>query len=864
MLATPILAAALALTQSVPGEGAVPCSGDWVPAFGSTIGVEGAVNALLDIGGVTIVGGSFVTAGGQAIGNVARFDGEDWHPLGPGLNSEVLALGVLGAPDAPRIFAGGLFQALPGSLAEVSSVAEFDGQGWSAPGGGFGGATVDFELWHDESGESLLALNQAFSSQGDITWRVGRYGGTSWESISPLHLGTARRVVVNDDGTGPRIYVVGQNMVGADGIPRQFLVWDGTAWQATGTNEPIGNVTAVTSFDWGQGPRLTAAGLIAGVTPATLSLAYLEGTNWVHTPVGIQGFPPSKAIVSLVPAQLQPEGPVELFGLGDLYLGDPAKRSVLFRWQGDAFANVLNGQVNLGITGLRNLERVAGAEGDRLLIGGLNFTLDGAIVRNVASYSSAGIDALGLGLRGTVYDTALRETPAGPEFYLVGGPLSIGSKSLGSIARYAGGEWHSEAKLGVGADGGQRLFVDEESPTSDLYAAGDVVRRFDGTTWTQLGGTLPGSPTSLLWFEPPGGERELHLGLARTSTTPWSSLRRFDGSVWQSVLGNANGSVNALCVFDDGSGPALYVGGNFTQIDGQPAKSLVRYDGKGWTELGASLVGVVQAMAVYDSGNGPQLHVAGPIAFADGVPVKNVVRLDGGVWSAVGEGLVGDVQTLTVHDSPAGPLLVAAGLLLAPESQTPRALARWDGEHWAFDPDTLFGGKVLTARSHLWPGDLEPTLHVGGTFTAVGDNRDSHFARWGCPQQAPLVNPIPSCQPSAVALASSASFAPLGGALPLAVSAGATSEVAVVLLGLPFTAGQGCGLELVGLGELWLDPLQTISVVAVGAPLLGSFATTLPVPSTPGLFGLEIALQAASLEGPAATLSNALSVVLGP
>lgn len=867
MLATPILAAALALTQSVPGEGAVPCSGYWVPAFGPTYGVDGPVNALLDLGGETIAGGAFTSAGGVPAANVARFDGESWHALGAGLGAEVRALAVLGTPENPRIFAGGSFQALPGSQVPLNAVAEFNGQSWSAPGGGFGGVTVDFERWPEGPTESLLALNQVFSPQGDTLWRVGRYDGSNWESISPLHVGTAQRVVVNDDGTGRKIYVIGQGLVGLGTMPHRILVWDGASWQPTGNNVPTGDITAVTTFDWGQGSRLTVAGQLPGATVATLSIAYLEGNQWLHTPVTTQPFGTSYSIRALAPLQLQPGGPVELFGAGRLDLTGQYPTSGLFRWEAGAFVNVLDS----GGVGVRTLERVVSAEGDRLLMGGSGLNFLGLSLRNVGSYSPLGVDAFGEGLSGTVRDIAVRQTPGGPELYIAGGPLSIGSKPLGDVGRFANGEWTSLIELGgstslVGEGEFQRLFVDEQSPTQDIYIASNLVRRYNGSSWAQLGATFGlATTTSLSFFEPTGGPRQLFAGLRRNGQiSSWQPMQRYVNLAWQPLFSAMNGSVDALCVFDDGSGPALYIGGDFTQLDGQPAKSLVRYDGSGWMEVGAGLSGPVKAMAVYDSGDGPKLHVAGPFLFADGQFVNRIARLDGGAWSPLAGGVSGDVQSLVVHTSAGRSLLVAAGVILEPNNQTPAALALWDGEQWIAPSAPLPGGQLLTARSYLWPGDLEPTLHVGGTFTALGSNGDSYFTRWGCPQQAPLVNPIPSCQPSAVALASSASFAPLGGTLPLAVSASATSDAALVLLGAPFTAGKGCGLALVGLGELWLDPLQTITLVAVGAPLLGSFETTLPVPTTPGLFGLEIALQAASLEGPTATLSNALSVVLGP
>ena len=56
------------------------------------------------------------------------------------------------------------------------------------------------------------------------------------------------------------------------------------------------------------------------------------------------------------------------------------------------------------------------------------------------------------------------------------------------------------------------------------------------------------------------------------------------------LLGGMNGSVVALEVFDDGSGsgPALYVGGDFTVAGVILADRIARWDGTSWSTLGTS------------------------------------------------------------------------------------------------------------------------------------------------------------------------------------------------------------------------------------------------------------------------------------
>lgn len=62
------------------------------------------------------------------------------------------------------------------------------------------------------------------------------------------------------------------------------------------------------------------------------------------------------------------------------------------------------------------------------------------------------------------------------------------------------------------------------------------------------------------------------------------------GSGWSNTFppGNGlNGTVRALLAFDDGSGPALFVGGDFTTAGGIPANHIAKWDGDHWSALGA-------------------------------------------------------------------------------------------------------------------------------------------------------------------------------------------------------------------------------------------------------------------------------------
>lgn len=85
--------------------------------------------------------------------------------------------------------------------------------------------------------------------------------------------------------------------------------------------------------------------------------------------------------------------------------------------------------------------------------------------------------------------------------------------------------------------------------------------------------------------------------------------------VWSSV-GDGVPRVEVVASFDDGSGPALFVGGPM------PSPGWIsRWDGSAWTDLGDLSGGlgiVVKALTVFDDGTGPALYVGGNFLLSPG------------------------------------------------------------------------------------------------------------------------------------------------------------------------------------------------------------------------------------------------------
>lgn len=350
------------------------------------------------------------------------------------------------------------------------------------------------------------------------------------------------------------------------------------------------------------------------------------------------------------------------------------------------------------------------------------------------------------------------------------------------------GQFATCYSLGVYDDGsGPALYVGGEGFGGDPTLG---LARWDGTAWTPF--TLGSFETvrAQAVFDPPGDEQGPGLYLTGWFTAVEGMVAagsaRLDETGF-SRLGDGlgpSGPTWAICTWDDGSGPAVYVGGEFKTVGDVIAHGLARWDGAAWSALGELDAGVyallpytgpgplapglyaggymtgavmrwdgsvwhplaegvelqpAYAMAVYDDGAGPALYVGGLPSrnpFPSGFVVDGVARWDGSTWSALGADCPWDeVCALCVYDPPGpeGAALYAAG---SPgQWWWSSSLGKWDGQSWS-----EVGGDIwyLSGRGSAWslaPFDPNGTgeaaeLYVLGEFDRAGDVPVSGFAKW--------------------------------------------------------------------------------------------------------------------------------------
>jgi hypothetical protein len=318
----------------------------------------------------------------------------------------------------------------------------------------------------------------------------------------------------------------------------------------------------------------------------------------------------------------------------------------------------------------------------------------------------------------SVYCSTVFDDGSGPALYIGGGFPSIGGIRAAGVAKWDGSHWSQVGSGLYALTGGYsagriyslavyngRLYACGNfrrigSSTTDLNKRVAFLAAFNGVDWEQVGGGIPDS----------------------TNTFP----NQLDGGDFSWA------QANSLGVVDTGSGPKLYVTGNFLYIRGNSgnlmyAGGIASWDGTTLAPLGASPGFVGSAVIGHDEdgpgGNPPRLFLA---------TTDNVYRFDGISWSPLVGGIPinGYMTSLAsyngyLYTNPWG------GSTYPPADS---GLVRWDGTGWSqvtgggIDPGILINS-LLTADigngPQLFVSANSPSASLGYVFSFDGTTAHS-------------------------------------------------------------------------------------------------------------------------------------------
>lgn len=230
------------------------------------------VNDMAISGGELYAGGMFGVAGNVAAGNIARWDGFDWHPLGEGsqmgLGWNVRAIGA----TEHGIYAGGWFTHAGPAL--ISYFARWDGSAWQEVGGGLSNA-VEVVNVHDEmvyAGGDFL-----FAGEMEVN-RIAMWDGINWHAFGRGVNGKVKAIAVDQEGL---VYVGGEftratNLDGSTVQANYIAMWDGSSWHSLeyGMSDQVKALQAA-------GDHIYAGGKFRQASGRTVNfVARWDGSSW--------------------------------------------------------------------------------------------------------------------------------------------------------------------------------------------------------------------------------------------------------------------------------------------------------------------------------------------------------------------------------------------------------------------------------------------------------------------------------------------------------------------------------------------------------------------------------------------------------
>jgi len=370
--------------------------GVWSPfVSGGEIGVghpdlSASVSATTIWNGDLIAGGSFITAGGETVNRIARWDGSAWHPFTAGgeigVNGNVIDLTVWNGD----LIAGGSFTTAGGQT--VNHIARWDGSTWNpfTSGGqiGVSSAVRALTVWNGD----LSAAGHFETAGGQTVNRIARWDGSAWHpftsggeiGVSGGNVGT--NIVYALKGWNGDLVAGGWfNTAGGETVNR-IARWDGSAWHPFSSGGQIGvsspgsgnpRVYALTVING----DLIAGGLITMAGGQTInSIARWDGSTW-HPfisggEIGVGS--------GWVQALMVWNGNLIAGGGFTTAGGQTVNR--IARWDGLAWHPfTAGGQIGTSGQGVRALT----AWNDDLIAGGWFATAGGKTVNNIAAWTVA-------------------------------------------------------------------------------------------------------------------------------------------------------------------------------------------------------------------------------------------------------------------------------------------------------------------------------------------------------------------------------------------------------------------------------------------------------------------------------------------
>jgi hypothetical protein len=271
--------------------------------------------------------------------------------------------------------------------------------------------------------------------------------------------------------------------------------------------------------------------------------------------------------------------------------------------------------------------------------------------KGIASWNGIAWDTLGRGIDNYPFTGS---TPGGPtsmcryhnKLYIAGGFRQVGFVNANYMAYWDSSVWYAMPTYPKGVCSNMMVHNDELYVCGTFDSVGNIkangIAKWDGINWSTVNNlpnydsTWGGGANNIVCMAFFQGNLYV-AGDFGTSIPGYSRIVYWDGTVWHGlanggIIGGMDG-VNDMTVYNN----ELYVGGTFTQADGNAGNYIMKWDGVSWSDVGGGIMGIagsgqVFKMIVWHN----KLYVVGQFIYAGGIPAVNIATWDGTNWCALG------------------------------------------------------------------------------------------------------------------------------------------------------------------------------------------------------------------------------------
>ncbi len=352
--------------------------------------------------------------------------------------------------------------------------------------------------------------------------------------------------------------------------------------------------------------------------------------------------------------------------------GNNSQRSIAM-WRGNQWYSLENG--------LNSYQWPASIRGiirynDEIYVCGAITDADGLVCNGIAKWDGFQWSSVGEGLLdyddNPAFTFNLRVIQG--ELYACGQIFSAGNITANGIAKWNGTSWSDVHEFPFFDENGDVItdciiYNDELYVCGSFYAGSGTgmlgIAKWNGSNWVGVGPIGVGQASCMAVYNGKlfvGG----YFSSVMNPALPGNYIASWDGSTWDNVgggVGNSNGNVYEMVTHEG----KLYVAGAFTSVGGIPAQFIATWDGDEWCDLGSTSNNVVLAIEEFND----TLYIGGGFTELNGNPIFSVAK-SGGAAQDENCGTLSGIEEAETN---------ANGLVIYPNPTTSTTTLTWQAQN---------------------------------------------------------------------------------------------------------------------------------------------------------------------------------------